>query len=173
MNKFCRNSESNNSDYSKSKSSSEKNPKYYNLHFYGKEGFITFIQNYTNICSYRNIFFDEAFNLYKEVIFLPEQNKGKSSIECPLIINMKKNINNNIKNEKNKINTDNEKIIDAPKNNSYQLYIIIAIYLYYFLSKNKSENKNGNYTVYKSISEAINEKKQFKKAKENLMNIKK
>ena len=35
MNKFYRNSEGNNSDYSKSKSSSDKNPKYNNLHFYG------------------------------------------------------------------------------------------------------------------------------------------
>ena len=62
MNKFYRNSEGNNSDYSKSKSSSDKNPKYNNLHFYGKDGFITFIQNYSNIFNYRNIFFDEAFN---------------------------------------------------------------------------------------------------------------
>ena len=35
MNKYYRNSEGNNSDYSKSKSSSDKNPKYNNLHFYG------------------------------------------------------------------------------------------------------------------------------------------
>jgi hypothetical protein len=42
-NKIFRNSESNNSIYSKSKSSSDKNVKYSNLHFYGKDGFISFI----------------------------------------------------------------------------------------------------------------------------------
>ena len=54
MNKYY---ESNNSDYSKSKSSSDKNMKFNILNFYGKNGFISFIQNYRYIINYKNVFF--------------------------------------------------------------------------------------------------------------------
>ena len=117
MNKFFRNSESNNSEYSKSKSSSEKNAKYSILHFYGKDGFISFIQNYIDIVNYRNIFFDEAFNLYKDINELSENDKEiTNNYESQLLININKYINNNNKNETNK--KKKKKIINAPKNNS-------------------------------------------------------
>ena len=164
-NKFFSNSESNNSDYSKSKSSSDKSIKYNNLHFYGKNGFISFIQNYRNIINYKNEFFDETFNLYKEI--KNEKDKQISNLECPLLINMSKYINNN-KNENNKINNnENEKIIDAPKINCYQIYIIISLYLYHYLSKNNIEKKNGNYTVYKNNTEPLNDKNQISKNYKN------
>ena len=173
MNKFFRNSESNNSDYSKSKSSSEKNAKYSILHFYGKDGFISFIQNYIDIINYRNIFFDETFNLYKDINQLCENDKEiTNNYESPMLININKYINNNNKNETNK--NENEKIINAPKNNSYQLYIIIALYLYNYLCKNNSEKKNGNYTIYKNNTENIIDKNQMQKLiKESKINKKK
>ena len=165
MNKFFRNSGSNNSDYSKSKSSSDKNIKYNNLHFYGKNGFISFIQNYRNIINYKDEFFDETFNIYKEI--KNDKDKQNSNLECPLLINMNKYISNN-KNENNKIiNNENEKIIDVPKNNCYQIYIIIALYLCHYLSKNNIEKKNGNYTVYKNNIETLMDKSQMPKNYKN------
>ena len=162
MNKFFRNSESNNSEYSKSKSSSEKNAKYRILHFYGKDGFISFIQNYTDIVNYRKIFFEETFNLYKDINELTENDKEiTNNFECPLLININKCINNNNKNETNK--NENDKIIKAPKNNSYQLYIIIALYLCNYLYKNSSEKKNGNYIIHKDNTENIIDKNKMQK----------
>ena len=169
MNKFFRNSGSNNSEFSKSKSSSEKNAKYNILHFYGKDGFISFIQNYKDIIDYRNIFFDETFNLYKDISKINDNDNEKEIInnnfECPLLNNINKYIHNK---------NGNEKIIDVPQNNSYQLYIIIALYLYNYLYKNNSEKKNGNYTVYKNNTENIVDKNQLQKIiKENKINKKK
>ena len=150
MNKFFRNSESNNSDFSKSKSSSDKNIKYTYLHFYGKNGFISFIQNYRYIINYKTIFVKEAFNLYKEINIKEENDKYKHHFECSLLNNINKYIQNN-KIENNKINSnENGKIMEIPKNNSYQILIIIALYLYCYISKNSSEKKNGNYTIYKN-----------------------
>ena len=182
-NKFFRNSESNNSIYSKSKSSSDKNIKYSSLNFYGKDGFISFLQNYRNIIDYRTKFFDEIFNLYNETNSLKlnlednsNQDNKMDNIECPLLINMNKYIHNNIKNENNKINEDeinktnnneSEKIIDIPKQNCYQLYIILALYLYYYLIKNNSEKKNGNYTVYKNNNDSMDKNQLLSKTKDN------
>ena len=149
MNKFFRNSESNNSDASKSKSSSDKNAKFVYLHFYGKNGFISFIQNYRFIINYTTAFVEEAYNLYKEIAYINENEKYKNNQECPLLANINKYIHN-YKSENNKINNENEKLIEVAKNNSHQLYIIIALYLYYYLSKNISEKKNGNYTIYRN-----------------------
>ena len=159
-NKFFRNSESNNSDNSKSKSNSDKNVKFNNLHFYGKDGFISFIQNYRYILDYKNTFFDESFTIYKEITSINE--KESNNNECPLLANIHKYINNQSKNENNKVNNnENEKIMEMPTNNCYQLYIILALYFYYYLSKNDSEKKNGNYIISKN--ETNNDKIQTNK----------
>ena len=185
-NKIFRNSESNNSIYSKSKSSSDKNVKYSNLHFYGKDGFISFLQNYRNIIDYRNSLFEEIFNLYNETISVKldlddnNQEKTMNNFECPLLINMNKCMHNNMENkinklnedEINKINNEKEKIMDIPKQNCYQLYIILALYLYYYLIKNNSEKKNGNLTVYKT-NDIIDKNQTLNKKKENAQKRKK
>ena len=156
MNKYFRNSESNNSDISKSKSSSEKNVKCNCLNFYGKNGFISFIQNYRNIINYKNNFIDEIFILYKE-ISTSDNNKNNNNLECPLLININKYSHNSSKKENIKLNNiENEKILEVPKNNSYQLFIIIALYFFYYLSKNSSEKKNGNYTISKNNNNNYN-----------------
>ena len=171
MNKFFRNSESNNSDYSKSKSSSEKNIRYNILHFYGKNGFISFAQNYKNIINYKTMLFDETLNIYKDSNSFHDIDQLMDIIESPLLTKYTHTSNNN-KNEINKINTNEiEKVIDVPKTNCYQFYIIIALYLYYFMIKYNAEKKNGNYIISKNCKDTIADKNQFQKTNKNSLKL--
>ena len=146
------NNESNKSSFFLNKNNNKDNISKYNyLHFYGKDGFISFAINNQNTFNYKNIIKDEIIKLFKKVFNLYSEEfqfLGKSlSLSSSHDKYVKYNSNKKIINFKTKnilsYNDNNSDIIEAPIDSCCQLILLIAIYLYNYNNLYDKENKSS------------------------------
>ena len=111
------------------------------LNFYGKNGFISFYQNYNYLFLYHKKIYKEIYQINEEISSSYSCNSKYKMIpiESP---EKKKN------KEENNYQEENEKLTDIPVNYSCQLFIIIGLYLL----KNIIYENNNNIDETNSIT---------------------
>ena len=116
----------------------KENEKYIFLNFYGKDNFINFYQKNNNFFLYHKIIYKEIYQIYEEISSSYECNSEYKMVPINSLPGKKiKEIEEKEKKE------ENEKLIDIPINYSYQLYLIMSLYLCHNIEYEKN-NPNGN-----------------------------